>query len=65
MNNALRELMAPELEQVKEQGIEREVFSSVSEGLYSVTIGARKLHISESKFEEHMKIEGYKLPTLV
>ena len=50
------------LEQGRNEGQYREVFSSVQEGDYGVERGAQKLHLSVSEFEKKMQEAGYKIP---
>lgn len=52
-------------EEGREEGREKEIFSSVQDGDYSVERGAEKLGISVSDFEERMAKAGYQLPALV
>lgn len=50
------------LEQGRNEGQYREVFSSVQEGDYGVERGAQKLHLSVAEFEKKMQEAGYKIP---
>ena len=50
------------LEQGRNEGQYREVFSSVQEGDYGVERGAQKLHLSVTEFEKKMQEAGYKIP---
>ena len=50
------------LEQGRNEGQYREVFSSVQEGDYGIVRGAQKLNLSVEEFEKEMSAAGYQIP---
>lgn len=54
-----------QIELVREEAKETEIFKSVQDGDYGVHRGAEKLGITEAEFIEKMESDGYKIPTLV
>lgn len=50
---------------VENKGREREIFSSVQEGDYSIKRGAEKLGITETEFVKRMEEAGYKVSALI
>ena len=54
-----------QIELVREEARETEIFKSVQDGDYGVARGAEKLGVTETEFVEKMENAGYKLPELV
>ena len=52
-----------QIELVREEAREVEIFKSVQEGDYGVPRGAEKLGVTEAEFVEKMETAGYKIPT--
>ena len=60
-NKAGERKMCTLWDEVREEGRETEIFSSVQEGDYGIKRGAEKLGITEEEFIKRMEAAGYKL----
>ena len=54
-----------QIELVREEARETEIFKSVQDGDYGVARGAEKLGVTETEFVEKMENAGYKIPEFV
>ena len=54
-----------QIELVREEARETEIFKSVQDGDYGTPRGAEKLGVTEAAFVEKMENAGYKIPELV
>ena len=54
-----------QIELVREEARETEIFKSVQDGDYGIPRGAEKLGVTETAFVEKMENAGYKIPELV
>ena len=54
-----------QIELVREEARETEIFKSVQDGDYGIPRGAEKLGVTEAAFVEKMENAGYKIPEFV